>query len=90
MWAAQRPAFGRHFTAISYDRRGFGKSTCATDAGKELDDALAAGIPNAHRSVIQGGGHLVNMTAARAFNRVVISFLNSATQSTGFKARPSL
>jgi 3-oxoadipate enol-lactonase len=38
MWAAQRPAFRRHFTTISYDRRGFGESTCAADAGKELDD----------------------------------------------------
>jgi pimeloyl-ACP methyl ester carboxylesterase len=41
-------------------------------------DRLAANIPNARRSVIQGGGHLVNMTAARAFNQVVISFLKSA------------
>lgn len=228
MWAAQRPAFRRHFTTVSYDRRGFGESTCAADAAKELDDLdaiigtlqlgraallgmsqggrvalryalahpekvsalilqgapieptpppagdpaylpvrkyaalltrgqidemhaaiaahplmdvppdctrarasllrmidgyrgedllrasaqnpdtfadlrdrlseintptlvltgkteiawlnaaadrLAASIPNAHRSVVQGGGHLVNMTAARAFNRVVASFL---------------
>jgi pimeloyl-ACP methyl ester carboxylesterase len=44
-------------------------------------DRLAAGIPNARRSVIQGGGHLVNMTAARAFNQVVISFLRSANPS---------
>jgi pimeloyl-ACP methyl ester carboxylesterase len=233
MWAAQRPAFRRHFTTVSYDRRGFGESTCAADAEKELDDLdalisalqlgrpallgmsqggrvalryalahpdkvaalilqgapieptppppgdpaylpvheyaelltrgqidamhaaiaahplmdvpaertpthasllrmidgyrgedllgasarnpntfadlrgrlskiksptlvltgntetawlnvaadrLAASIPNAHRSVIQGGGHLVNMTAARAFNRVVTSFLKSAMQ----------
>jgi pimeloyl-ACP methyl ester carboxylesterase len=41
-------------------------------------DRLAASIPDAHRSVVQGGGHLVNMTAARAFNRLVTSFLNSA------------
>jgi pimeloyl-ACP methyl ester carboxylesterase len=41
-------------------------------------DRLASSIPNARRSVIQGGGHLVNMTAARAFNQVVISFLKSA------------
>jgi len=233
MWAAQKPAFRRHFTTISYDRRGFGESTCAADAGKELDDLdaligalqlgrtallgmsqggrvalryalahpekvsalilqgapieptpppagdpaylpvreyaellrrgeidemhaaiaahplmdiaaehtrahasllsmingyrgedllgagsqnpdtfadlrgrlsqikvpalvltgntetawlnaaadrLAASIPNAHRSVIQGGGHLVNMTAARVFNRVVTGFLNNAMQ----------
>lgn len=38
MWAAQRPAFRRHFTTVSYDRRGFGESTCAAHAGKELDD----------------------------------------------------
>ena len=38
MWAAQRPAFRRHFTTVSYDRRGFGESTCAADTGKELDD----------------------------------------------------
>ena len=38
MWAAQQPAFRRHFTTISYDRRGFGESTHAADAGKELED----------------------------------------------------
>jgi pimeloyl-ACP methyl ester carboxylesterase len=233
MWAAQRTALRRHFTTLSYDRRGFGESTCAADAGKELDDLdaligdlhlgrtallgmsqggrvalryalahpdkvaalilqgapieptpppagdpaylpvreyaellrrgqidemhaaiaahplmdvpaerrrahtsllrmidgyrgddllgagaqnpdifadlrgrlseikaptlvltgdtetawlnaaadrLAASIPTAHRSVVQGGGHLVNMTAARAFNRLVTSFLTSAMQ----------
>jgi pimeloyl-ACP methyl ester carboxylesterase len=42
-------------------------------------DRLAASIPNAHRCVVQGGGHLVNMTAARAFNRVVTGFLKSVT-----------
>jgi pimeloyl-ACP methyl ester carboxylesterase len=41
-------------------------------------DRLTAGIPNARRSVIQGGGHLVNMTAVRAFNQVVVSFLKGA------------
>jgi pimeloyl-ACP methyl ester carboxylesterase len=44
-------------------------------------DRLAASIPNARRSVIQGGGHLVNMTAARAFNQAVINFLKSAMTS---------
>jgi len=38
MWGAQRLALRRHFTTMSYDRRGFGESTCAVDAGKELDD----------------------------------------------------
>ena len=42
-------------------------------------DRLAASIPNARRSVIQGGGHLVNMTAARAFNQAVIDFLETAS-----------
>jgi pimeloyl-ACP methyl ester carboxylesterase len=53
-------------------------------------DRLAASIPNAQRAVIQGGGHLVNMTAARVFNRVVISFLKTATQGPAFKAPRNL
>jgi len=38
MWAAQQRAFRRHFTTISYDRRGFGESTLVANAEKVLDD----------------------------------------------------
>lgn len=41
-------------------------------------DQLTSSIPNARRAVIRGGGHLVNMTAARAYNRVVTDFLERA------------
>ena len=60
MWAAQRPAFRQHFTTVSYDRRGFGESTRAADAEKELDDldelvrALQLGRP-ALLGMSQGG-----------------------------------
>jgi pimeloyl-ACP methyl ester carboxylesterase len=38
MWAQQRRAFRGHFTTVSYDRRGFGQSTCAAGFEQEVDD----------------------------------------------------
>ncbi len=38
MWAPQIPAFKRRFKVITFDRRGFGQSTCAAGLDQELDD----------------------------------------------------
>jgi pimeloyl-ACP methyl ester carboxylesterase len=38
MWAHQAAAFRRHFTTISYDRRGCGQSTAPADHALELED----------------------------------------------------
>jgi pimeloyl-ACP methyl ester carboxylesterase len=41
-------------------------------------ERLTGGLPGARRAVVPGGGHMVNMSAPRAFNRIVIDFLRSA------------
>lgn len=38
MWAYQVPALKRHFRTITYDRRGFGQSTCPAGLDQELED----------------------------------------------------
>src|SRR5690242_3499477 len=38
MWAHQAAAFRRHFTTITYDRRGCGQSTAPADHALELED----------------------------------------------------
>lgn len=38
MWAHQVAAFRRHFTTVSYDRRGCGQSTASADLSQELED----------------------------------------------------
>jgi pimeloyl-ACP methyl ester carboxylesterase len=38
MWAPQIPALKRRFKVITYDRRGFGQSTCPPGLDQELDD----------------------------------------------------
>jgi|GEM_PF-370896 len=38
MWVHQMSAFRRHFTTISFDRRGCGESTASADLSLELDD----------------------------------------------------
>ena len=38
MWAHQAAAFRRHFTTITYDRRGCGQSTAQADHALELED----------------------------------------------------
>jgi pimeloyl-ACP methyl ester carboxylesterase len=38
MWAHQAAAFRRHFTTITYDRRGCGESTALADHALELED----------------------------------------------------
>jgi pimeloyl-ACP methyl ester carboxylesterase len=38
MWAHQAAAFRRHFTTITYDRRGSGQSTAPADPALELED----------------------------------------------------
>ncbi|MEJ1965294.1 MAG: alpha/beta hydrolase [Gammaproteobacteria bacterium] len=38
MWAHQVSAFRRHFTTVTYDRRGCGQTTAAADHALELDD----------------------------------------------------
>ena len=38
MWSQQQRAFRRHFRTVSYDRRSFGRNTCAPDLERELDD----------------------------------------------------
>ena len=41
MWAHQATAFRRHFTTITYDRRGSGQSTAPADHALELEDVDA-------------------------------------------------
>jgi pimeloyl-ACP methyl ester carboxylesterase len=38
MWAAQLPALKRRFKVITFDRRGFGQSTCPPGLDQELED----------------------------------------------------
>jgi pimeloyl-ACP methyl ester carboxylesterase len=38
MWAHQAAAFRRHFTTVTYDRRGCGQSTAPSDHALELED----------------------------------------------------
>lgn len=40
-------------------------------------DALTYGIPGARKVVVRGGGHLVNMSEPRGYNRAVGAFLRS-------------
>jgi pimeloyl-ACP methyl ester carboxylesterase len=40
-------------------------------------DALTYGIPGARKSVIPGGGHMVNLVEPRRYNRAVLAFLRS-------------
>ncbi|HZP19860.1 MAG TPA: alpha/beta fold hydrolase [Bauldia sp.] len=42
-----------------------------------LADALAAGIPGARREIIPGAGHMSNLEAPEAVNRLLAGFLNS-------------
>jgi pimeloyl-ACP methyl ester carboxylesterase len=37
-WTQQVPAFAAHFKTITYDRRGFGQSTCRANLSAELND----------------------------------------------------
>lgn len=38
MWSYQLRELGQHFRVITYDRRGFGESTCRADLDRELGD----------------------------------------------------
>ena len=44
MWAHQAAAFRRHFTTITYDRRGCGQSTAPADHAQVLQAAARAGV----------------------------------------------
>ena len=48
-----------------------------TDWLQNAANRLVAALPRAQRAVIRGGGHLINMTAARAYNRAVIRWLKA-------------
>ncbi len=43
----------------------------------EISQRLVRHIPQAQLSIIEGGGHLVNIDSAKVFNEIVINFLNS-------------
>ncbi len=44
---------------------------------QRMANLMTKKIPDVHKAVIKGAGHLSNMDKPRAFNRVVISFLNT-------------
>ena len=46
-------------------------------------DVLAAGIPNAHKVVISGAAHFVNLEQLQAFNSAVREFLDGLLSGEG-------
>ncbi len=47
------------------------------EAAAETADRLASSISGAHKVVIAGAGHMVNMDAPAEFNRAMLAFLDS-------------
>jgi 3-oxoadipate enol-lactonase len=42
-----------------------------------VSEAIAYAIPNARRVVLNGGGHLINLSRPAEFNAAIINYLNA-------------
>lgn len=82
MWAHQIGALCRRFTTISYDRRGFGESTCRADLEQELGDLDAIlGQLGFERAALVGmsqGGRVALRYASSRPDRVSALVLQAA------------
>ena len=74
MWAQQIPALKRRFKVITFDRRGFGQSTCPAGLDQELDDLDAIlehfKLDQAAFVGMSQGGRIAMRYAATRPNRV--------------------
>jgi pimeloyl-ACP methyl ester carboxylesterase len=74
MWAQQIPALKRRFKVITFDRRGFGQSTCPAGIDQELDDLDAIlehfKLDQAALVGMSQGGRIAMRYAATRPNRV--------------------
>jgi len=82
MWALQVPALKRRFKVITFDRRGFGQSTCPAGLEQELDDLDALldhfKLDQAALVGMSQGGRLAMRYAATRPNRVTALVLQGA------------
>ena len=82
MWAAQIPALKRRFKVITFDRRGFGQSTCPAGLDQELDDLDALldhfKLDEAAFVGMSQGGRIAMRYAASRPNRVTALVLQGA------------
>jgi pimeloyl-[acyl-carrier protein] methyl ester esterase len=82
MWALQVPALKRRFKVITFDRRGFGQSTCPAGLEQELDDLDALldhfKLDQAALIGMSQGGRIAMRYAATRPNRVTALVLQGA------------
>lgn len=80
MWSYQARELGRGFRVITYDRRGFGESTCRADLDRELDDLDAIldrlGLERVALLGMSQGGRVALRYAATRRDRVCALILH--------------
>jgi pimeloyl-ACP methyl ester carboxylesterase len=81
MWAQQIPALKRRFKVVTFDRRGFGQSTCPAGLEQELDDLDALldhfKLDQAALVGMSQGGRVAMRYAATRPNRVTALVLQA-------------